>query len=536
MDASSLPGQPIKAALFVDFDNIYIGLRSIHPKAAEEFATNPKQWLAWLERGMPSHEREPSANSQRRILLRLCYLNPRAFGDYRPDFTRSAFKVVDCPPLTEQNKNSTDIHMVMDILDAMRHETRFEEFIILSGDSDFTPVLLRLRSHDRQTVILTAGRAAQAYKAASDRVIGVDSFIENGLGLMPERVTRATPSAPVFSLVGNNGHVLEAMAQMVYEKVSVQGAVLAVNLLPIYKRFPEFKNSDNWLGFYSFRDLTEELARRRPDMRIVDGDSTWQVSLKSFAQPTPATAVSAPAVAEPLADVVIMPSASAQAPEVEGLRERILSHIARLVANSSEPVNMAAAGSDVIRALGSEVQETQWAGAGTFKELLMTADGRGFEIATSADGPGYLFDPSRHTAPLLDYFVEKWREYPEDLAAFARRVNSVTGTPLLTPDGYTLVFKALEEELQASNYFLTATSRAVRDRCIEHGSPVARRAVNFILQGITYAGHKFEENPLNDTAEDFADAFKDNVLTLCKDAQLVLSEDELKLLSQWVHA
>jgi hypothetical protein len=510
VDGSSPVNEPTKAALFVDFDNIYIGLRSIHPKAAEEFATNPKQWLAWFERGMPSHEQEPAAECRRRILMRLCYLNPRTFGDYRPDFTRSAFKVVDCPPLTEQNKNSTDIHMVMDILDAMRHETRFDEFIILSGDSDFTPVLLRLRSHDRRTVILTAGPAAQAYKAASDSVIGVDAFIENGLRILPERVARAAPQIPAVRYAAADGNVLDAMAQTVYERVAEHGAVVAVNLLPVYKRFPEFKGSDNWLGFYSLRDLTEELARRRPEMCVVDGDSTWRVCLKSAVPPPEAPA--------------------------GGLRERILAHVGRLVAESAEPVNMAAAASDVIRSLGDEVQETQWVGAGTFKELLVAAEGRGFDIATSTVGPGYLFDPTRHAPPVLDYFVEKWKEYPEELAAFGRRVNSVTGTPLLTPDGYTLVFGMLEEELRDSQYFLTATSRAVRDRCIERGRPVPRRAINFILQGLTYAGHKFEANPLNDTAAVFAEVFKENVLTLCKNAQLVLSDDELELLRQWIHA
>jgi hypothetical protein len=197
---------------------------------------------------------------------------------------------------------------------------------------------------------------------------------------------------------------------------------------------------------------------------------------------------------------------------------------------------MASAASSVLKTFGAEVQKTKWAGAGTFKELLMAAGGRGFTLATDADGTGFIFDPSRHASPAVDYFGEKWKEYPEELAAFARRVNRVTSTPLLTPDGYALVFGALQEELRENSYLLTSTSRAVRERCIERGSPVPRKAINLILQGITYSGHKFGENPPNDKAEVFAEVFKDNVLKLCKGARLALSEGESELLTRWIRA
>ncbi len=195
-ESSRLPAK-VKAALFVDFDNIYSGLKSTHPKAAEEFATNPARWLAWFERGMPTRDADDAARPRKRaLLLRHCYLNPTAFSRYRAYFTRAAFRVVDCPPVTQQKKNSTDIHMVMDILDALRHDTRFDEFILLSGDSDFTPVLLRLRLHDRQTVVLTPGPAAQAYKAASDHVVSEALFIEEGLGIRPPSATHAVAAKP----------------------------------------------------------------------------------------------------------------------------------------------------------------------------------------------------------------------------------------------------------------------------------------------------------------------------------------------------
>src|SRR2546421_1277846 len=269
----------IKTALFVDFDNIYVGLDKIDPEAAQSFATYPARWLTWIEQGMPSRENGAGAQQQQRaILIRRCYLNPKLFYNFRPYFTRTAFSVVDCPPITQRGKNSTDIQMVMDILDLLNYPTRFDEFIILSGDSDFTPVLLRLRAHDRRTAILTIGPIAPAYRAASDLVVSSDLFIEDGLGLVPigfdEPAAVALPEPPPSAYEP----VLVAMAQKVYDTVLAEGELPATSLVLIFKTFPEFIASDNWLGFSSLRYLTLELIRRQPALRMVDGDP-WRVVL-----------------------------------------------------------------------------------------------------------------------------------------------------------------------------------------------------------------------------------------------------------------
>lgn len=175
---------PVKSALFVDFDNIYIRLKENNREAADRFSANPLRWLKWIEQGMQDTKAEHSNDLPIRvILIRRCYLNPQTFHNFRLNFTRSAFSVIDCPPLTGQGKTSSDIHMVIDILDTLQHRTHVDEFIILSGDADFTPALLRLRAADYQTTIISIGPAAEAYKAAGDRVITEDSFIRNALGL-----------------------------------------------------------------------------------------------------------------------------------------------------------------------------------------------------------------------------------------------------------------------------------------------------------------------------------------------------------------
>src|SRR6185436_94359 len=88
-------------------------------------------------------------------------------------------------------KTSADIQMVMDILDALGHATRFDEFIILSGDADFTPVLLRLSKHDRQSAVLAVGPASAAYKAACDLLIDQDTFLEEAIGVTDVQSSRS---------------------------------------------------------------------------------------------------------------------------------------------------------------------------------------------------------------------------------------------------------------------------------------------------------------------------------------------------------
>ncbi len=167
----------LRCALFVDFDNVYLGLKRLDPVAADAFAGSPGTWLSALETGL-----DDDGEFTRRFLVRACYLNPSAFSQFRPNFTRAGFSVVDCPSLTQQGKSSADINLVLDAVDALGAATRYDEFVILSADADFTPLALRCRAADRRVTIVTAGPAAGAYRAVADTVITADQFTELVMG------------------------------------------------------------------------------------------------------------------------------------------------------------------------------------------------------------------------------------------------------------------------------------------------------------------------------------------------------------------
>jgi hypothetical protein len=164
----------LRCALFIDFDNVYIGLRALDADAAEAFATDPAGWLNRLELGVEAS----GLAFQRRFLLRSCYLNPSVFARYRPFFTRAGFRVIDCPSLTRMGKIGADINLVLDAVDALGSDTRYDEFVILSGDADFTPLALRLREADRRVTLVTASPAASAYRSVADTVVDGDALAE----------------------------------------------------------------------------------------------------------------------------------------------------------------------------------------------------------------------------------------------------------------------------------------------------------------------------------------------------------------------
>jgi hypothetical protein len=175
----------VRAALYLDFDNVFTGLVRQDPDVALQFAEDPGGWASRLTLALP-------AQGPRRWLVLRCYMNPAGwvphpdpgagtprlyFSKFRPNFTNAGFEVIDCPRLTH-TKNAADIRMVVDAIDMLHDSTVCEEFVIMSGDSDMTPLLVRLRRADRRTTIVSPLDAAEAFTSVADRLIGSEQLLE----------------------------------------------------------------------------------------------------------------------------------------------------------------------------------------------------------------------------------------------------------------------------------------------------------------------------------------------------------------------
>lgn len=110
----------IKAALFIDFDNVYLSLRNDYSESVARRFANPSRWMPWLKAGAYVTDRD-ELMGDRSTLIRRCYGSPERIRPFRVYFVHSGFQVVDCPPLTTSGKNSADIVMTLDIADAIEH-------------------------------------------------------------------------------------------------------------------------------------------------------------------------------------------------------------------------------------------------------------------------------------------------------------------------------------------------------------------------------------------------------------------------------
>ena len=164
----------IPASCYLDFDNVFSELRKRDPESALRFAEQPGAWLERLTLR--------SDGRRRRWFELRCYLNPAGwaesidgaqqnFGRYRRAFVEAGFEVVDCPRLAA-TKNAADIRITVDVLESLTANPRAQEYLIGSADSDFTPLLIRLRAAGRVTTLLSSREVPLALGAVADDVIG----------------------------------------------------------------------------------------------------------------------------------------------------------------------------------------------------------------------------------------------------------------------------------------------------------------------------------------------------------------------------
>jgi hypothetical protein len=538
-------------AVFVDYDNIYLSLKKKNEEAARRFAKDSALWLKEIEQGrLITPTNSCALPGARRIVMNRCYGNPAprrnaadnstdmsSFPFVRHHFLRAGFEVMDCPPLTAQLKNSADIRMVMEVRDLLDHPTRFEEFILLSGDADFTPILHRLRAHARRTVVYANDHTAAPYTALSDgevREQDLTSFLLEGR-LSGEAGVAGASAAP-------SSAELEVMRRDIVAEVvaTVRAAGQPLPLEALADRAVRVLGHDRtvatgWGGAGSFRDL---LSKGLPvDVRLSDQapfyvfDTSRQLASSAPRQDPRQDARLEPPRQEMRAEMRYEPTREARF-EQKTIGSPAAHGQSQVPAQPQQGMQPAQARmpmpADGTSQYASQEQPARHAALQQAQPQQSLYAGQPPRQQTG----GYPQSQQAAAMPGAQQPAQQARS-GEPNAAIRQsiaRIHEACQAPPLAPPEYRALFEVMAEEITANNLAGSQTLVNIMQRARELGVEIRRDDVRFVLEVVSEPDPWFEQGA---SANLFASRFRNFVVARCRGQGLNLSSDELDLIEAW---
>ena len=560
------------SAVFVDYDNIYMSLKRKSDEAAKRFAKDAGLWIKAIETGsLITPTNGPGTEGYRRIVMNRCYGNPvprrnqsdnstdmSSFPFVRHHFLRAGFEVIDCPPLTAQLKNSSDIRMVMDVRDYLTHDTYFDEFVILSGDADFTPVLHRLRAHARRTVIFANDYTAAPYTAISDGEVREADLINLLLeGKLPGHKDGDEP-AVITASVQNESIARAIIAEVV---AAVRSSPMPLPLEALADRALRTLGHDktiatNWAGAGSFREL---LLKSLPEeIRLTDQPPYLAFEVRrALPAEQIVTAERKPiAAAEPLNDQRHehgpAPTRSDGRLEIRDDRhERLLPDTqvgfaeqqpgARQPPQASRPqtrdIDTVPVQAPVRRpTIDARLQATATA---PLQPAFAPPAARVQQLAQAVAQQAPLARAPEQRTPEArgvemrapePRAAERGPEHTSALQQSIARIHDASQAPPLSPPEYRVLFAAMAQEITEQGLLGAQTLTNISLRARESGMDIRRDDVRFVLEVVSEPDPWFEQGA---SANLFSSRFRNYVVARCRGEGLDLSADEIDLIDAW---
>lgn len=573
-------GRPFLSAVFVDYDNIYLSLKRKNDEAAKRFARDAAVWTKAIETGaLITSTNGPTGSEQRRIVMNRCYGNPvprrnqndnstdmNSFPFVRHHFLRAGFEIMDCPPLTAQLKNSSDIRMVMDVVDYLGHGTHFDEFVILSGDADFTPVLHRLRAHARRTVIFANDYTAAPYTAISDGEVRESDLINLLLDYQGEIGTSAPaaiapPTKPAMMTDADREALRREIISDVVE--AVRAAPQPVPLEVLADRAVRTIGHDrtvatSWAGAGGFRELLTQtlpddlrLSEQPPYMVIDTRRHLQQQRMAPLPELPDFSAMASRVPAAQPAPIARSSSAAGQGvghgmgiplnvdPHDDFRPERALppppaatsspQGLGGMPSFGAPPADRAPYREPAPR----EREPVQREAAPRAPSLRGPAPPPlGAPQRTAATAP-----PQKPAAQAPSMPIEQPAAAParpkESGSAIQQsiaRIHEACQAPPLAPPEYRTLFEVMALEINENNLLGAQTIQNVLRRAEDHGLKLRRDDVRFVMDVVSEADPWFEQGA---SANLFAGRFRNFVVARCRGQGLKLSADELDLIEAW---
>lgn len=247
-----------RIALFVDFENLAIGARDRGGQLDMQVVID-----ALAERG--------------RVVVRRAYADWNLFSEYRQNLVAQRIEMIEVPQRTGMvRKNAADIKLAVDALELALQRDFLTSFVIASGDSDFTPLVLKLRELNKKVIgVGVEGSTSELLPGACDEFLFYERLAGPG-SARPSRRRRkrsgdpAAPEEADGSGDDGGGSDLATLSRLVTRTLSglqqsAEGAPLSSMIKRvILRKDPAFSEGD-----YGFRSWSE-LLRHLETMGVIE--------------------------------------------------------------------------------------------------------------------------------------------------------------------------------------------------------------------------------------------------------------------------
>jgi uncharacterized protein (TIGR00288 family) len=208
------------------------------------------------------------------IVVKKAYCDWERYKEFKAAMHEAAFELIEIPHVRQSGKNSADIRMVVDALDLCYTKSHVDTFVIVSGDSDFSPLVSKLRENNKIVIgVGVKSSSSDLLIANCDEFIYYDDLVRKKQprkrparkpqtsrgGAAPAREPKEDKDAEERTQAALDliMETLEALAEERGSEEKVWGSLVKQTLK---RRSPGFNES--YYGFRSFNRLLEEAAAR----------------------------------------------------------------------------------------------------------------------------------------------------------------------------------------------------------------------------------------------------------------------------------
>jgi uncharacterized protein (TIGR00288 family) len=250
-----MPAQPDteNLALFCDFENVALGVRD----AKYDKFDIGKVLERLLLKGS--------------IVVKKAYCDWDRYKEFKQVMHEASFELIEIPHVRQTGKNSADIRMVVDALDLCYTKSHVDTFVIISGDSDFSPLVSKLRENNKIVIgVGVKNSSSDLLIANCDEFIYYDDLVREKEARKRTRKRAAPRRLPAAATAESAAEdkkqealdlVMETVEALLSERGAEDKLWGSMVKQALKRRKPGFNES--YYGFKSFSQLLDEAQARK---------------------------------------------------------------------------------------------------------------------------------------------------------------------------------------------------------------------------------------------------------------------------------